>query len=126
MAAVSPDEGFKVTDRRHRGDEEAASAAETRREPLAPPGAAAAPASRSLVGLFLTLGNSAVIALGEADPTTGEHGQQDLPVAAEIIDLLALLREKTEGRRSVEETEVLEDLLYDLQMRYVTLTKRPG
>jgi hypothetical protein len=125
MASTPPDEGFKVTDRRHRGDEEAAGAATPRPEP--PPRAEPGPPpARSLVGLFLTLGNSALIALGEADPTTGQRGERDLPMAAEVIDLLALLREKTEGRRSAEETEVLEDLLYDLQVRYVALTKHHG
>jgi hypothetical protein len=47
-------------------------------------------------------------------------------MAAEVIDVLGLLREKTEGRRSAEETQVLEELLYDLQLRYVDATKRPG
>ena len=63
---------------------------------------------------------------GHADPTTGQRSQRDLPMAAEVIDLLALLREKTDGRRSAEETQVLDELLYDLQLRYVSATKRPG
>src|SRR5256885_16177957 len=60
-----------------------------------------------------------------ADPVTGER-HYDLVHAAEAIDLLALLREKTEGHRSVEETQVLEGLIYDLQLRYVEATKRAG
>ena len=47
-------------------------------------------------------------------------------MAAEVVDVLALLREKTEGRRSADETQVLDELLYDLQMRYVSAMKRPG
>ena len=74
----------------------------------------------------MMLGGSALMALGEADPTTGQRSQRDLPMAAEVIDLLALLREKTDGRRSAEETQVLDELLYDLQLRYVSATKRPG
>jgi hypothetical protein len=42
------------------------------------------------------------------------------------VDVLALLREKTEGQRSADESHVLDQLLYDLQMRYVSLTERPG
>jgi hypothetical protein len=72
------------------------------------------------------LGTEAVIALGEApDPVTGQR-QRELPHAAGIIDLLTLLREKTEGNRSTEETQVLEDLIYDLQLRYVNAAKSPG
>jgi uncharacterized protein DUF1844 len=131
MGSSEPEETFKVTDRRRRGDDEPSRPAEPRREPAATP-RPAAPApepgdpGRSLVGLFMMLGSSALIALGEADPSTGQRAQPDLPMAAEVIDVLALLREKTEGRRSAEETQVLDELLYDLQMRYVSATKRPG
>ena len=126
MASEEPEATFKVTDRRRRGDDEPARA--PRPEPAPPPRAQAPPAEpgRSLVGLFMMLGGSALMALGEADPTTGRRGERDLPMAAEVIDVLALLREKTEGRRSVEETQVLDELLYDLQLRYVDATKRPG
>jgi hypothetical protein len=122
MAAEEPEVTFKVTDRRRRGDDEPAPAPAPR---SAPPPAPADP-ERNLVGLFMMLGGSALMALGEADPTTGQRGQPDLPMAADVIDVLALLREKTEGHRSAEETQVLEDLLYDLQVRYVNATKRPG
>ena len=122
MAAEEPEVTFKVTDRRRRGDDEPAPAPAPR---SAPPPAPADP-GRNLVGLFMMLGGSALMALGEADPTTGQRGQPDLPMAAEVIDVLALLREKTEGHRLAEETQVLEDLLYDLQVRYVNATKRPG
>src|SRR6185295_12324153 len=130
MAPDEPEIAFKVTDRRRRGDDEPAPSPEVRREPAAAPRPAPPPeaddSGRSLVGLFMMLGSSGQMALGEADPTTGQRGQRDLPMAAEVIDVLALLREKTEGRRSAEETQVLDELLYDLQLRYVSATKRPG
>ena len=131
MASEEPESAFKITDRRRRGDDEPARPAEPRREPApaprsVPPPPQAADPDRNLVGLFMMLGGSALMALGEPDPTTGQRGQRDLPMAAEVIDVLALLREKTEGRRSAEETQVLEELLYDLQVRYVNATKRPG
>ena len=130
MAPEQPESAFKVTDRRRRGDDDPAPSPEPRREPVAP--ARAAPLAeegdpgRSLVGLFMMLGSSGLMALGEADPTTGQRGQRDLPMVAEVIDVLALLREKTEGHRSAEETQALDELLYDLQLRYVNATKRPG
>ena len=130
MGPEEPESTFKVTDRRRRGDEDPAPAVELHREPAPAPRAAPPPEptdpGRSLVGLFMMLGSSGLMALGEADPTTGQRGQRDLPMAAEVIDVLALLREKTEGHRSAEETQVLDELLYDLQLRYVNATKRPG
>jgi Domain of unknown function (DUF1844) len=130
MATEEPESAFKVTDRRRRGDDEPQRASEPRRDP-APTGRTAPPPQPSdpggsLVGLFMMLGSSALMAMGETDPTTGQRGQRDLPMAAEVIDVLALLRDRTEGRRSTEESQVLDELLYDLQLRYVDATKRPG
>ena len=115
---------FKVTDRRRRPETEdpprpAASGAE-----LPPPPVPSPPEERSLAGLFMMLASSAVVALGHApDPLTGQR-QIDLVQAADAIDLLVLLREKTEGHRSGDETRMLEELIYDLQLRYVQVTKQ--
>jgi len=139
MADPDAEPTFKVTDRRRRDDDEPVTAAASRPEPRpvesprpsiiesprepAPPAGAA---ERSLVGLLMMLGSEALIALGEAaDPVSGER-HRELPHAAGVIDLILLLREKTEGNRSPEETQVIDELLYDLQMRYVNAAKRPG
>ena len=139
MADPDSEPTFKVTDRRRRDDDEPVPAAASRpeprpaesprpsviespREPAPPTGAT----ERSLVGLLMMLGSEALIALGEAaDPVSGER-HRELPHAAGVIDLILLLREKTEGNRSPEETQVIDELLYDLQMRYVNAAKRPG
>jgi hypothetical protein len=133
------EEGFKVTDRRRKGDDEPVQPPSRPMEirgPTPPPTPEPRPAApresgrpapeRSLVGLFMMLGSSAAIAMGAAaDPVTGQR-HRDLDQAAEIIDVLLLLREKTEGRRTPAETQVLEDLVYDLQLGYVEARKRPG
>lgn len=128
-----PEETFKVSDRRRQPSEDElppAGAApprpvgEVAREQAPPP--PGAEAERSLVGLFMMLASSAVIALGEApDPVTGQR-QHDPAHAADAIELLILLREKTEGNRSEQESHVLDDILYDLQLRYVNATRRAG
>jgi hypothetical protein len=120
------EEGFKVTDRRRRDTDE------PRRHDV-PPGQAAPgqrpparAATPTLADLFMMLATEAVVALGDApDPTTGQP-ERVLPHAAEMIDILLLLRAKTEGNRTPEETQLLEDVLYDLQLRYVRATKSAG
>jgi len=129
MASDDPEETFKVTDRRRRvqDDEPARPAPPSAPSPSVPerPGPVPEPA-RDLTGLFIMLASSAAIAMGDApDPVTGRR-HCDLVHAGEAIDLLVLLQEKTEGRRSVEESQVLEGLIYDLQLRYVEATRRTG
>jgi hypothetical protein len=125
MAPGEPEDVFKVTDRRRRlDDDDAPRPAPAAAEPPRVAPVDLSPAGeRSLAGLFMMLASSAVVALGEApDPLTGQR-QVDLAQAADAIDLLILLREKTEGNRSPEENRILEEVLYDLQLRYVHATK---
>jgi len=127
--AQEPENIFKVTDRRRRLDDDEPSPPTPSRAPEPEPVRAAPPppdaiGERSLAGLFMMLASSAVVALGDApDPLTGQR-QVDLAQAADAIDLLILLREKTEGHRSPEESRILDEVLYDLQLRYVHATKR--
>jgi hypothetical protein len=140
MASTGSEEGFKVTDRRRRADEEPSSSprhieipprpdprAEAARPATAPGGAhdlEGGRGERDLSGLFVMLATSAATMMGDApDPMTGQV-HRDLGQAAELIDLLVLLREKTEGNRTAEETQVLDEIVYDLQLRYVAATKR--
>ena len=130
MTSENPEEAFKVTDRRgrFRDDEPAPAAPPTSPPPNAQPERPrrAREPERDLTGLFMMLASSAAIAMGDApDPVTGQR-HHDLGHAAEAIDLLVLLREKTEGHRSAAETQVLEGLIYDLQLHYVEATKRAG
>jgi len=67
--------------------------------------------------------SSALIGLGDAvDPSTGER-HVDLDQARDAIDVLALLRDKTAGNRTEEESHLLEQVMYDLQMRFVRATE---
>jgi hypothetical protein len=119
MPAPEPEETFKVTDRRRRASEDDTSpslAPEPPRETVTPPPAAVEDEGDSLTGLFGMLANSAAMALGDGDP-----GQ-----ASELIEILALLRRKTEGNRTAEETQVLDELIYELQVRYVEVMKPSG
>jgi hypothetical protein len=128
--AEAPDEGFRVTDRRRSDTVEAPSRASgppsSRPTPApADPISPAAHEERSLVGLFMMLASEALIALGDApDPVTGQR-QRELTHASGVIDVLSLLRDKTEGHRSEAETRTLDDLIYDLQLRYVKAAKSP-
>ncbi len=126
MTEQDADRGFEVRDRRRLPDDEPSpsveqwtpEAGERARGRPRPPGSA----QRSLVNLFMTLASFAMAALeGVQDPATGQL-IRDPQQAAELIDTLMLLREKTEGHRTAEESQALDELIYDLHLRYVTAT----
>jgi hypothetical protein len=132
---MAEDESFKVTDRRHRDSEPAPETTSRAASagPAAPPSASHPPPPSTgesygpdLSNLFVMFASSALIALGEApDPTTGKRGV-DLAQAREAVDTLLLLREKTDGNRTQEESRLLEDIVYDLQMRFVRVARGAG
>jgi len=66
----------------------------------------------------LTLQGS--IALGQmANPATGKT-EQDPAQAKFLIDTLGMLQEKTKGNLNQEETDLLENLLYELRVAYLS------
>jgi len=68
---------------------------------------------------LLSLSSSVLLHLGEiADPQSGAK-RKDMALAKQSIDILTLLKEKTEGNLTEEEKNLLENLLYDLRMRFV-------
>ena len=65
------------------------------------------------------LGIQAAIFLGEVEnPVTGKK-EKNLDEAKYIIDTMEILKEKTEGNLTEAETGTLDNLLYELRLRYV-------
>ncbi len=70
--------------------------------------------------LVQTLATQAALFLSsERDPRTGRT-LQNLDLAKHHVDLLGVLEEKTKGNLSDEEKQLLDTLLYELQMAYVS------
>ena len=74
----------------------------------------------SFAGFVISLATTAAVHFGDiADPNTGERQEPDLIAAHQMIDLISLLQEKTKGNLTTDETKLVDDLLYELRMRYV-------
>lgn len=72
---------------------------------------------------ILSLASSGLVQLGEVpDPETGATGE-NLLMAKHTIDVLTMLREKTHACLDAEENQLLEELLYELRMKYVLKKK---
>ena len=72
---------------------------------------------------IMSLTSSAFYHLGDMpDPSTGKT-ETNLPAVQQTIDMLIMLREKTKGNLKEDEKKLLEQLVYELQVKYVAKTK---
>jgi hypothetical protein len=70
-----------------------------------------------------TLALQASISLGQIPNPATNKTEEDLTQAKFLIDTLGMLEEKTKGNLKAEEAKLLESLLYDLRMVYVSKNK---
>jgi hypothetical protein len=72
---------------------------------------------------IMSLTSSAFYHLGDMpDPSTGKT-ETNLPAVQQTIDMLIMLREKTKGNLKEDEIKLIEQLIYELQVKYVAKTK---
>jgi hypothetical protein len=137
--------GFKVEDRRrfsaegelkpeHRGTEEAQPSAA---QATVAAGASGSPRSQeaqaakafsqqreaapeiTFATFIVGLSTQALMHLGEiADPHTNQP-VADLPAAQQLIDIIAMLENKTRGNLDHDEQSMLDAILFELRMKYV-------
>ena len=121
-----PGSGFVVRDKRGQSREETASGSVEKTAPATAPSPPDSTPSHtgpplSFSTFILSLGTSALMLMGEQLSPENPALPVNLPQAKEIIDILRLLEEKTKGNLTEEETNVVRDMLYTLQMKYVGL-----
>lgn len=133
------EKGFKVEDRRRFSPEtgearkpaETAAASEPRteakveEEPQKEESFGQGIPEISFSTFVISLSTQALMHLGEiANPLTGKI-EKDVSVAKQMIDIIGMLREKTQGNLDQGENKLVEDILFDLRMRYVEAVKKP-
>ncbi len=93
------------------------------RQGQAPPG----PPPRPTFSMLVTgIASDALISLGVVEnPLTGKK-ERNLGLARHFIDLLQLLEEKTGGNLDIGEKRMLESVLYDLRMKFVSAASEKG
>jgi len=77
------------------------------------------PAPLDFGTFVLSIGSSALVHLGEIQHPDTEQARENLLLARQTIDLLAMLEEKTRGNLTDEEVRFLGDLLSDLRLKFV-------
>ena len=69
--------------------------------------------------LILSLNTSALMHLGEIPDPDNQEPECSLQLARHAIDTIAMLQEKTEGNLSEDEHALVDNLLFDLRMKFV-------
>ena len=64
-----------------------------------------------------------LIALGEIENPVTKKKETRLGQARYVIDVIAMLEEKTKNNLTAEEKDAISHILYELRMRYVAKTK---
>lgn len=133
------EKGFKVQDRRRFSPEtgeprESTEKADSSESPAQEPLKEKSGDKRKTTGealpeinfstFVISLSTQALMHLGEIpDPLSGKV-QTDIPVAKQMIDIISVLREKTRGNLDQGEEGLMEDVLFDLRMKYVEAVKK--
>jgi hypothetical protein len=84
------------------------------------------PAPLDFGTFVLSIGSSALVHLGEIEHPETEQARENLLLARQTIDLLAMLEEKTQGNLTDEEARFLRDLLADLRLKFVEKSRGAG
>jgi hypothetical protein len=113
----APEESDRTTQSAPQSEQTAASGAATgaRQEP---------PPEINFSTFVISLSTQALMHLGEiASPLSGKV-ETDVPVAKQMIDILGMLKDKTRGNLNASEDRLMEDILFDLRMKYVEAVKK--
>lgn len=136
MVENTEDKGFKVKDKRKilsEGTEKGATPAseqekstEARKEPpRQTKGKDSSPLPEVNFSTFiLSLSTSALMHLGELPNPETNQLEKNLPLAKQTIDLIDMLKKKTEGNLDQDEEQLVTNLLYDLKLKYVAIIKK--
>jgi len=76
----------------------------------------------NFINFLFSISTSALIQMGEIEDPISQQTVKNLPLAKQTIDLIGMLKEKTKGNLTPDEAKLIENILFDLRMRYVKAT----
>ena len=68
---------------------------------------------------ILSLSTSALMNMGLVENPVTKQTEKEMPVAKQTIELIALIKEKTEGNLTEDETKLIDGVLHELRLWYV-------
>jgi hypothetical protein len=80
----------------------------------------------NFINYVTSLGFQALIFIGEIPHPMTNEIEKNLEQAKFLIDTMAMLKEKTQGNLSKQESDLLNATLYELQLKYVEAVNAEG
>lgn len=78
----------------------------------------------NFASFILSLHTSVLFHFGDLKDPANEKTMRNLPAAKQTIDLIRMLQEKTKGNLDEYEKKLIEEVLFELRMRYVKESKQ--
>jgi len=79
----------------------------------------------SFLNFLMSIASNAASSLGMMEHPVTHQRDVDLEVGKHWIDVLGMLEKKTKGNRTKQEDQMMEGLLSDLRMQFVSLANSP-
>jgi hypothetical protein len=78
----------------------------------------------SFVAFIISLASNAAVHFGDRpDPTSGALRSPDLDAASQLIEIIAMLQDKTKGNLTAEERQLVDQVLLELRLRHAEARK---
>ena len=119
---MSEETNFEVRDKRSSFSD--VSAPQTKEVPTHEHASGHAPLPVTFSSFVMSLATSALMHLGQSGTPPGGESSVQLPLARQVIDLISLLEEKTNGNLTKEEQEMLTQTLFAIRMKFVEVEKK--
>ncbi|MDD5246158.1 MAG: DUF1844 domain-containing protein [Candidatus Omnitrophica bacterium] len=84
------------------------------------------PPEATFTFFITTLALQASISMGLMENPATNKKEEDPQQARFLIDTIEMIKVKTAGNLSAEENKLLEDILYELRMQYISKNKNQG
>jgi hypothetical protein len=93
--------------------------------PSQPQAPGAPPVAVEFSSFILSLASTAFIQLGELEDPVTHRIEQNLEGARQMIEILDMLRAKTQGNLDAQELEFLTGVLYELKLKFARKASKP-
>lgn len=78
----------------------------------------------SFTAFVISLATTAAVHFGDlADPVSGTKPEPNLEAAAQMVEIVSMLEQKTRGNLTAQERQLIEQVLYELRMRFIEARK---